>query len=302
MCARTVRPGPDISPFQSILLTRLGTPTRTPPERGAPPTPGRRVRLGMLEVALAVGATLVALAATLSTFDRWLRRRRPHEAAWSTAFGLFTVASAALAVGAGTGWTPTTFRVFYLFGAIVNVPVLAAGTLILHGSEATRRRAVVWVALFSAFALGVVVTAPFTSPLPVHRLARGSEVLPVMPRLLAAIASGVATVIVVGGALRSAVRFRAAPGGGRRAAANLLIAAGVLITGASGLANSLLGDMGAFALFLAVGVAVIFVGYLVSTTGSGREEVKLDEAGGSPLDGSSTDAEPPPSHTPASAG
>jgi hypothetical protein len=256
----------------------------------------------MLEVALAVGATLVALAATLSTLDRWLRRRRPHEAAWSTAFALFTVASAALALGAGTGWTPTTFRVFYLFGAIVNVPVLAAGTLMLHGSEATRGRAVLWVALFSAFAVGVMVTAPFSAPLPVDRLARGSEVLPVIPRILAAVASGVATVIVVGGALRSAVRFRAAPGGGRRAAANLLIATGVLITGASGLANSLLGDMGAFALFLAIGVAVIFLGYLVGTTGSGLGDLRPDEAEESPLDGSNTDAGPPPAHKPASTG
>ncbi|HUR49730.1 MAG TPA: hypothetical protein VMY88_09430 [Acidimicrobiales bacterium] len=256
----------------------------------------------MLEGALAVGATLIALAATLSTFDRWLRRRRPYEVAWSTAFALFTIASGALAVGAGVGWTEPTFRIFYLFGAILNVPVLAAGTLMLHGTESTRRRTVVWVTLFSAFALGVVVTAPLTSPLPIDRLARGSEVLPIMPRLLAAVASGVATLIVVGGALRSAGRFRSVSGGGRRAGANLLIAAGVLITGASGLANSLLGDMGAFALFLAVGVAVIFVGYLVSTTGSGRGDITPGAAAASPLDDSNTDVELPPSHSAASAG
>lgn len=256
----------------------------------------------MLEVALAVGATLVALAATLSTFDRWLARRRPHEAAWATAFALFTIASGALAVGAGMGWTPATFRVFYLFGAIVNVPVLAAGTVMLHGSERAGRRAAAWVALFSAFALGVVVTAPFTAPLPVDRLARGSEVLPLLPRLLAGLASGVATLIVLAGALRSAVRFRATAGGGRRAGGNLLIAAGVLLTGASGLANSLLGEMGAFAVFLALGVAVIFIGYLVTTTGSVREELNSGEGAASPLDDSNRDVEPPRSHTPTPAG
>ena len=255
----------------------------------------------MLEVALAVGATLVAFAATLSTFDRWLVRRRPHEAAWATAFALFAVASGALALGAGLGWTSATFRVFYLFGAILNVPVLAAGTLILHGSEATRRQAVVWVALFCAFALGVVVTAPLTAPLPVDRLARGSEVLPAMPRVAAAVASGVGTIIVLAGAIRSAVRMRKAPGEKRRAAGNLIIAAGVLLTGASGLANSLLGEMGAFALFLALGVAVIFVGYLVSTTGS-RGEIKSASGEASlPVD-SHRGAEPPPPRNPAPAG
>lgn len=256
----------------------------------------------MLDEALAVAATLVAIAAALSAFDRWLQRRRPHEAAWSASFALFATASAALAAGAGLGWDQGTFRLFYLFGAIVNVPVLAVGTLMLHGSDRTRRYAVTAVALFSAFAVGVMLATPFTAPLPADRLARGSEVLPVLPRLLAALASGVGTIVVVVGALKSAIRFRTTPAGGRRAAANLLIATGVLLTGASGLANSLLGEMGAFALFLALGVSVIFVGYLVSTTATAAPRVTPPEAGASLPDGSRTGAEPPPSRTPAPAG
>lgn len=256
----------------------------------------------MLEVALAVGATLVALAATLSALDRWFLRRRPHEAAWATAFGLFAIASSALAAGAGLGWSEATFRAFYLFGAILNVPVLAVGTLVLHGSPRAQRTAVGAVALFSTFAVGVMLATPFTAPLPVDRLARGAEVLPALPRILAALASSVATLVVVVGALRSAVRFRSAPAGGRRAIANVVIAAGVLLTGASGLANSLLGEMGAFALFLTVGVSVIFVGYQVSTTGSAGRQLTPGEAAASPLAGSHTDAEPPPARTPARAG
>jgi len=253
----------------------------------------------MLEVSLAVGATLVALAATLATFDRWLLRRRPHEAVWSVAFALFTVASGALAVGAAMGWDPTTFRVFYLFGAIINVPVLAAGTLMIHGSPATGRRALACVGLFCAFAAGVMMASPFTAAIPPDRLVRGSEVLPALPRLLAALASGVASVVVVVGALRSAFRFRSLEGGGRRATGNLLIAAGVLLTGASGLANSLLGEMGAFAVFLTAGVSVIFVGYLVSTSLSG---VTSDAAAASLPGGSSTGDAPPPTGSPAPAG
>ena len=252
----------------------------------------------MLEVALAVGATLVAFAATLSAFDRWLARRRPHEAAWATAFALFTLASAALAAGAGLGWSEPAFRVFYLFGAIVNVPVLAMGTLMLHGSDKTRRVSLLIVLLFSVFAAGVMVAAPFTNSLPTGRLARGSEVLPVVPRVLAALASTVATIVVVAGALRSAVRFRALPGGRRRAVANVVIVVGVLLTGASGLANSLLGEMGAFALFLAAGVAVIFVGYLAATSGGPNEVTSAPEEG-SPPGGSSTGAERPATRTPA---
>lgn len=256
----------------------------------------------MLEVALAVGATLVALAATLSTFDRWLATRQPQQAAWAAAFALFTVASAALAAGAGLGWNPATFRVFYLFGAILNVPVLAAGTLMLHGSARTGRRVVVTVALFSAFAVGVLLAAPLTASLPTERLARGSEVLTVLPRLLAALASGVSTVVLVVGALRSVVKFRASPGGGRRAVSNMLIAAGVVLTGASGLANSLLGEMGAFGLFLTLGVTVIFVGYLVGTSGAARAGVTPDVAEASLPADSSRGVAPPPARSAAPAG
>ncbi len=246
----------------------------------------------MLEVALSAAATLVALAATLSTFDRWLTRRQSHEIAWSASFALFTAASAALALGAGVGWNGPLFRVFYLLGAILNVPVLALGTILLLGSDRAGRRGTWVVVGFCLFASGVMVATPFTAELPVDRLVRGSEILPVLPRVLAALASTLATLVVVGGALRSAVRFRSVEAGGRRAAGNVLIALGVLLTGASGLANSVLGEMGAFALFLAIGVAVILCGYLVITSGGGA-------AAGSPPDGSSTGGGPTRERTPA---
>jgi hypothetical protein len=224
----------------------------------------------VLEVALAAAATLLSLAMGLSIFERWLERRRAHEAAWAAAFALITVASAALALGAGLGWGSVNFRVFYLFGAIVNVPVLALGTVFLQESRRTARASLAGVALFAAFACGVMAVAPFTNPLPVDRLARGSEVLPLLPRLLAAVASGVASLVVVGGAIRSAIRDRKVRGSGRRVTGNGLIALGVLLTGASGLANSVLGEMGAFALFLALGIAVIFAGYLTVVTAPDR--------------------------------
>ena len=239
----------------------------------------------MLEVALSVAATLVALAAALATFDRWLVRRRSHEIAWASAFALFTVASAALALGAGTGWNGALFRTFYLFGAILNVPVLALGTVLLLGSERARR-VTTWVVVgFCLFSAGVMTATPFTGGLPVDRLARGSEILPALPRILAAVASSLATLVVVGGAVRSAIRLRAGSppransgeADGRRAVGNVLIAIGVLLTGASGLANSVLGDMGAFALFLAIGVSVILTGYLVITSGGGAAATSLPD-------------------------
>src|SRR5688500_20207433 len=83
-------------------------------------------------LALAAAATLLALAFALCTLERWLDRRKSHEAAWTAALFLFSAASAALWAGAAFGWKGRWFRLFYLFGAIGNVPYLAVGTVYLR--------------------------------------------------------------------------------------------------------------------------------------------------------------------------
>jgi hypothetical protein len=231
------------------------------------------------QTALAAAASLVALAFALSTFERWLDRRRPHELAWSLSLLMFTAGSAALWLGAANGWNGLTFRAFYLFGAIVNVPVLALGTIYLLGG---RRPGDVWavvIGLGSAFAAGVVAVAPFHRPIPAQRLPQGSEVFGPLPRVLAGVASGAGALVVLGGAVWSAFRLarsrRPTPEGavasgrpamtGRLVGANVLIAVGTLVLGAGGVLNSVLDQMEGFAVTLVVGISLIFVGFLVST-------------------------------------
>ncbi|HEX2062958.1 MAG TPA: hypothetical protein VHE80_00910, partial [Acidimicrobiales bacterium] len=184
----------------------------------------------MLHTALATAAALVSLAFALSTLERWLERRRPQELAWTAALAIFSLASWALAAGSALGWGAISFRLFYLFGAIVNVPFLALGTVYLLGGRRRGHVVAAGVVVFSAFAAGVLTVAPFTAPLPRDELARGSEVFGPLPRVLAATASGVGALVVVGGAVWSVARVRTR----RLAVANVLIAAGTLVTGASG--------------------------------------------------------------------
>ena len=215
---------------------------------------------GVLQPALAASATLIAIAFALSTYERWQRAHRAHELAWTAAFALFALASVALWVGASSGWTSLWFRLFYLFGAIVDVPVLAVGTVYLLGRRRTGDVTAAGVAMASAFAAGVLAMAPLTHPVPAHRLPKGSEVFGPLPRILAAVASAGGALVVLGGAVWSAWRYRR----GRMVLANASIALGTLVLGAGGLLNSTLGEMGAFAVSLAVGIALIFVGFLGS--------------------------------------
>jgi hypothetical protein len=76
------------------------------------------------------------------------------------------------------------------------------------------------------------------------------------------VASAGGAVVILGGALWSIARRRQP----RAMVSNGLIAVGTLALGASGLSNSVLDAMSAFAVSLLIGITVIFAGFLVATT------------------------------------
>ena len=214
----------------------------------------------------------------MSTFERWLRGRRRHEAAWTISLLLFAAGSAALWVGAAIGWGQWSFKAFYLFGAILNVPFLALGTVELLAGPTHGRRWSAIISLLGAFCAGLVVSAPLVGTIDPEVLPQGKEVFGIGPRIAAAVGSGAAAMVILGGALWSAwrlLRLRAADRSpadrsgltpGRLAAANLFIAAGTLILSAGGVLNSVVDEMNGFALSLVAGITVIFIGFLLTNT------------------------------------
>jgi hypothetical protein len=215
---------------------------------------------------LAFLATAVASLFAESVLVRYTQRRSPHLLAWTVALALFALASAALAVGVSTGWSEGAFRVFYLLGAIVNVPWLALGTVYLLKGVETGRRAQWGLVFFSGLAAGVMLSTP-VDPVSGTKIPQGSEVLDAFPRALAGIGSGTAAVVIVVGAIWSATRYlrdRESPRAGRLAAANALIALGTLVLSSGGLVQGAIGHDEAFTLSLAVGITVIYAGFLVA--------------------------------------
>ena len=229
-----------------------------------------------LDAALAAAATLVATAFAAATLERWLVRRRPHELAWTVSLAMFAAASAALWVAEAAGWSSPSFRAFYLFGAILNVPWLALGTVFLLAGRRIGDGVRWGLVLASGFAAGVVVTAPLRAPVPSDELPEGSELFEPLPRILAAVGSGVAALVVIGGALWSAWRLAGGRSAGARSPAvtarrlafgNVVIALGTLVLSASGTLAGRLGKDTAFAVTLVTGVVVLFCGFLIATPG-----------------------------------
>jgi hypothetical protein len=208
------------------------------------------------------GVAAVASAAfAVAVLRQYAARRRPHQLAWGIALSMFAVASLALTVGVVAGWTPLSFKVYYLFGAVLNVPWLALGTVELLARPAVRRAYLAALAVFTLLSVVLVSLARVTpADLAGRLLPEGKEFLPVALRVLAVLGNTVGTLIVVGGAVSSGLALRSRRDLRPRFEGNLLIALGVLLA-ASGGVFAFLASSDKLALGLALGASVMYLGF-----------------------------------------
>lgn len=178
--------------------------------------------------------------------------------------GMYALATWALAWGLASGWEGAVYRVFFLFGAILNVMFLGLGAVFLVGG---RRLGAALLVAFSAFAAGasaVTLTAEFVGPLPVGGVPAGSELFAGLsegiatPRLWAVVGNSVGTALLVGFALYTLL---ATVRSNRKVAgANALIIAGALAPAAGGSLTGL-GEGGGLAVSLLAGASLLWAGY-----------------------------------------
>jgi hypothetical protein len=206
-------------------------------------------------------AAAASAAFAVAVLRQYAARRRPHQLAWAIALSMFAVASLALAAGVAAGWTPLSFKLYYLFGAVLNVPWLALGTVQLLGGPVVRRAYLAALAVFTLLSVVLVTLARVTSAdLAGRLLPEGKEFLPVAVRVLAVLGNTVGTLIVVGGAVTSGLALRARRDLRPRFEGNLLIALGVALA-ASGGVVAFLASSDKLALGLALGASVMYLGF-----------------------------------------
>lgn len=81
-----------------------------------------------LNLVLPFISTLVMIIFTLSVFQRWLVRKKPHFLFWSAGLAMFTIGIFAEAYFAVIGWSAFVFFLWYFFGAITNAAYIGHGT------------------------------------------------------------------------------------------------------------------------------------------------------------------------------
>jgi hypothetical protein len=206
-------------------------------------------------------AAAASAAFAVAVLRQYAARRRPYQLAWGIALSMFTVASLALTAGVVAGWSPVSFKLYYLFGAVLNVPWLALGTVELLAGPAARRAYLAALAAFTLVSVVLVAMARVTAAdLAGRLLPEGKEFLPVAVRVLAVVGNTVGTLVVVGGAVASGLAMRSRRDLRPRFEGTLLIALGVLLA-ASGGVLAFLASSDKLALGLAVGASVMYLGF-----------------------------------------
>ena len=209
---------------------------------------------------LAALTAVVSTVFTIAVAMRYARSKRVALLAWSIGLGMFALAALAGALAQTSGASEIEYRVFYLFGGILNVAWLALGTVLLVKPRfgLPTLVAVLLLSLVSAYAV-------FATPVNLQIALDTGRGFPdgSLPRYLAAIGSGVGSLVLFGGALWSAWAFLRRRNNGRRALSNIVIAAGVLIVAVGGTVT-FTGASGILELTNLIGVSVMFAGFLIA--------------------------------------
>jgi hypothetical protein len=209
-------------------------------------------------------AALVSTIFAIQLLTSWAHRKRLPQLAWGIAMLMYALASLAVAAGVSGGWDPTLYRIYWLFGACLNVPYLALGSVALLGKRAVAGVMLVLVA--AATVIGVAVIAVAT----VHIAASAPKQIPrgsqawgkgTLPATLPTYMSIPAYVIVVLIAVASGRGGKLPP---HRVRGNWLIAIGATLV-AAGAPFARYGRGAAFSVFLAVGVVVMFLGFRLTS-------------------------------------
>ena len=209
-------------------------------------------------------AAVVALVFSIQLTGRWLARKRSYQLLWAISLLMYAVASAAVAIGAEHGWTPSYFRLYWALGAVLNVPFLAAGEVHLLVRNRTVLVAVDLVLIFvAAYTLGVLKAATLDAHALAQHLPSGKHVFGAgtpahrLPQLI----SIPSYFVLLAGALLSAWRMRANRTVRDRFVGTLLIALGATIV-AGGATFAAFGQMAGFSVTLVAGISVMFAGFI----------------------------------------
>ncbi len=209
-------------------------------------------------------AAVVAFAFAGRLAMSWATRRAPHELLWIVALAMYGVASLAVLAGVANGWSRMTFATYWALGAVLNVPFLAGGEVLLIFRAPWVRWATWLVLIFiTAFAVATLQGAAMDAAALAETLPLGREVFgagSAAQRLAPSVAYP-AYFLLVAGAAWSVWRMRGRPEVRNRTVGTVFVALGATVV-AAGSGFAVNGLIAGFSATLAVGITIMFAGFL----------------------------------------
>ena len=221
-------------------------------------------------------ATVISAIFAATLWRQYRRKPRAYLLAWSIALAVYSVAALTEVIGAAGGWNPLLYRVYYYFGGITVVGVLAVGTIYLLAPRFGRAALGILVVLAGIGLAGIVGAHLQPGLLETHQVPSADTIkleqgaFNVLAILMAAVLNSVGSVVLIGGALWSAYGAWRRGGAQSRLVANILIAAGAFIVAG---ASTLFRVFHVYELFYvgqALGVLVMFGGFLAAQRSPSR--------------------------------
>ena len=215
-------------------------------------------------------ATLISAAFAITLWVQYRAKPRPYLLAWSMALGVYALAALTEVIGAAAGWNPLLYRLYYFFGGITVVGILALGSVYLLAPRFGRTALAALLTLTGIGLVGILGASLQVGLLDTHQVPSADViklqhgVFNVAAILMAAILNIVGSVILIGGAVWSffSMLLRGAPPS--RLAGNILIAGGAFIVAGASTLFRLFHVYDLFYVGQAIGVLVMFGGFLAA--------------------------------------
>jgi hypothetical protein len=220
----------------------------------------------LLSIAASALAAALATAFALVVAARWQSTRRPAFAAWALGLVIFAAAALVQAIGERSGFSVPLFRAFYLLGGVLGVIYLALGTVfLLAPPRVARATALLLAALTVLLAADAVLVPVDASKLHTTAGVLGEAITGHgNPLYVGAVIFNITgSLVLIGGSAWSAWRYARTRAGLDRVVCNVLLTAGALLIAAGfSAAKSVGGSIATLGVFEAVGMAVMFAGFL----------------------------------------
>ena len=122
-------------------------------------------------------AAVVAFVFAGTLARRYASRRQSYQLAWALSLGMYGLASLMAVLGVVNGWTSTEFAAYWALGAVLNVPFLAGGEVMLLARRTTVDLLTWLVLIFIvAYTVAVLRNADLAAAALLERLPSGKDV------------------------------------------------------------------------------------------------------------------------------